>query len=211
MVEVWLIRHGESEANAGLPTSDHGSVKLTERGHRQAEKIVKSFNQPPSLIVTSPYIRTKQTAKPTIEHFASVPQTEWLVQEFSLLSVERCHNKTDQESRPLRQAYWKNADPLYVDGAGAESFANLIRRAQDLREKINQLDDGFIAIFTHSWFMRVFLWLLLTNPVGVTSETMHQVRAFFDSMKAPNGGIIKLKLKNPDIWFCGVVTSHLAE
>ena len=66
MVSIWLIRHGESEANAGLPTSDVALIELTEKGHQQAQKVASAFTQAPSLIVTSPYIRTKQTAQPTI-------------------------------------------------------------------------------------------------------------------------------------------------
>lgn len=33
----FLVRHGESLANAGLPTSDPTTIPLTQRGHEQAE------------------------------------------------------------------------------------------------------------------------------------------------------------------------------
>src|SRR4051812_43055625 len=63
MTEIWLIRHGESESNAGLPTSDTAKIALTPRGFAQAECIVAAFTRPPSLIVTSPYLRAIQSAQ----------------------------------------------------------------------------------------------------------------------------------------------------
>ena len=36
MVRVWLIRHGQSESNAGLPSADWQGIPLTELGHQQA-------------------------------------------------------------------------------------------------------------------------------------------------------------------------------
>ena len=37
VVRVWLIRHGQSESNAGLPSTDWRGIPLTGLGHRQAE------------------------------------------------------------------------------------------------------------------------------------------------------------------------------
>jgi 2,3-bisphosphoglycerate-dependent phosphoglycerate mutase len=54
MTEIWFIRHGESESNAGLPTFDTAKIELTPRGFAQAKQIVEAFTRPPSLIVTSP-------------------------------------------------------------------------------------------------------------------------------------------------------------
>jgi hypothetical protein len=36
VIRVFLIRHGESESNAGLPSADPESIPLTADGHRQA-------------------------------------------------------------------------------------------------------------------------------------------------------------------------------
>ena len=35
---TWLIRHGQSTANAGLPSADYEEVPLTALGHRQARE-----------------------------------------------------------------------------------------------------------------------------------------------------------------------------
>jgi len=66
VVRVWLIRHGQSESNAGLPSADWQGIPLTELGHQQAARIAGVFTDPPKLIVSSPYLRAQQTAQPTI-------------------------------------------------------------------------------------------------------------------------------------------------
>ncbi|GET43820.1 histidine phosphatase family protein [Microseira wollei] len=211
MVTVWFIRHGESESNAGLPTSDPFAIKLTDRGDQQAKQIALSFTQQPSLIVTSPYLRTKQTAQLTIERFSSTPQAEWFVQEFTYLSLDRRQPTTNLERRSKVAAYWQQCDPFYVDGDGAESFANLIDRIRYLRQQIEQLDEEFVAVFSHGLFMRAVLWSWLTNSVEISSESMRRFRDFADSFKLPNGAILKLQLYNSDIWFSPIITSHLFE
>ena len=43
MVRVWLIRHGQSESNAGLPSTDWRAIPLTTLGRRQAEHVAGVF------------------------------------------------------------------------------------------------------------------------------------------------------------------------
>src|SRR5713226_5749395 len=79
MSTVWLIRHGESQSNAGLPTLSPVFPGLTKRGIVQAESIAQAFTRVPSLIITSRYKRTKQTALPTTERFPNAKQGQWVV------------------------------------------------------------------------------------------------------------------------------------
>ncbi|MEM7555465.1 MAG: histidine phosphatase family protein [Cyanobacteria bacterium P01_A01_bin.84] len=210
MTIVWLIRHGESEANAGIRVLENATTNLTTKGREQAHLIPQVFDkQPPSLIVTSPYIRTKQTAEPTIRRFPSTPQVEWLIQEFSFLSRERRRNTTLTERRPMSADYWSKCDPLYVDGDGAESFTDMIERVQDFRYKAGELDEQLVAVFTHETFIRAFLWSTLTNTTKIDSRAMSRFRAFMKSLKVPNCGIIKLEFRDSEIWLNGIVTSHL--
>ena len=67
MTIVFLIRHGESQSNAGLPTTSPNNVALTPQGRQQARHVADFLKFYPSLdlIVTSPYLRAKQTAEPT--------------------------------------------------------------------------------------------------------------------------------------------------
>jgi probable phosphoglycerate mutase len=128
--EFWLIRHGESESNAGLPTSDTAKIVLTPRGIAQAEYIAAAFTRAPSLIVTSPYLRAQQSAQPTIGRFPQARQEEWPVHEYTYLSLANRHNTTLHGRKPQIDAYWERCDPQYLDGDGAESFCARVERAQ---------------------------------------------------------------------------------
>ncbi|OKH56208.1 histidine phosphatase family protein [Calothrix sp. HK-06] len=211
MATVWLIRHGESEANSGLPTDDQVNIKLTEKGHQQARQIAVYIQQQPSLIVTSPFLRTKQTAQPSIERFSSTPHTEWQVQEFNYLATARRKNTTLAQRIPMADEYWQRCDPFYVDGDGAESFAEMVSRVNHLKKQIQNLDEGFVVVFTHGMFMRAFLWSLLFNDIEASVEGMQQVRILLDLFKIPNGAILKLFNRNQEIWMSGVQTSHLVD
>lgn len=210
---MWLIRHGESEANAGLQTGEPAKIKLTTKGHQQAQKIALAFTSAPSLIVISPFLRTKQTAQPTIERFTSIPHVEWQIQEFNYLADARRQNTTVEQRKPMADEYWRQGNINYVDGDGAESFAQMMGRIDDLRTKIQRLDDDFVAIFTHGLFMRIFIWSLLANVVEVTSETMSSVSAFLSSFQIPNGAILQLQTQSTseEIWIGSIVSSHLVE
>lgn len=55
MKKIWLIRHGESIANAGEPTQDHAAIPLSEKGLQQAQELALAIPSAPDLIVTSPF------------------------------------------------------------------------------------------------------------------------------------------------------------
>ncbi|WP_416668379.1 histidine phosphatase family protein [Egbenema bharatensis] len=213
MAIVWFIRHAESEANAGLPTTNPATTRLTATGHEQAQSIAALFPQAPSLIVTSPYLRTQQTAEPTIERFPSVPQAEWRVQEFTFLSPERYQNTTTHERRPMVEIYWQRQDPFHIDGEGAESFAMFIDRVQSVRSQLIQLEDKFVGIFSHERFIRAVLWLSLMNGELsenlITPKAMQQFQSFIGSFRLPNGAILKYELNASEIRFSEIITSHL--
>ncbi|MDW5266944.1 MULTISPECIES: phosphoglycerate mutase family protein [Acidobacteriaceae] len=78
-----LIRHGQTTGNAGSPCDDLALLELTELGWEQAREVAARWTEVPGLIVTSPYLRTRQTAAPTIERFAKVPAEIWPIREFT--------------------------------------------------------------------------------------------------------------------------------
>lgn len=61
MKVVWFIRHVESSANAGLPTTDPGTTPLTSKGKSQAEALAKTIDKRPELLVVTPYLRANNS------------------------------------------------------------------------------------------------------------------------------------------------------
>ncbi len=159
----WLIRHAESAANAGGATSDPASIPLSEAGRAQALSIAAALPRRPDLIVVSPFLRTRQTAEPTMSRFPDVPVETWPVQEFTYLAPSRCAGMTAAQRRPLVEAYWRRCEPEHVDGPEAESFSAMLRRVRQLRERLATHAAGFIVAFTHGQLMQACR-LLETHP-----------------------------------------------
>ena len=192
MIRVFLIRHGESESNAGLPSAGPGSAPLTPDGHRQARQVAQVLADVPALIVTSPYLRARQTAQPTISRFPAAACQEWPVQEFAYLAGPHGRASTAAERRPYAQAYWDRADPDHAS-PGAESFTGLIRRTAGFLDRLSAQRAGPVVVFTHGLFMRAVAWSLLTGVAAPSQEQMRGFRRFADRYLIPNAGIVELR------------------
>ena len=150
-----FIRHGESTGNAGLPSHDLALIGLTELGRTQAQRVAHAWREAPTLIVTSPFLRTQQTAAPTIARFPGVPVEVWPIEEFTYLQPARWKDTSRADRMPHLEQYWGRADPHYVDGDGAESFATLLRRADAALTRLAALpDDALVYAFSHGQFMQ---------------------------------------------------------
>lgn len=150
-----FIRHGESTGNAGMPCRDLATIELTERGQEQARAVAASWTQAPALIVTSPYTRTRQTAAPTIARFPGVPVDVWPIEEFTYLQPARWNGTCSADRMPHLERYWREADPNYCDGEGAESFGTLLRRCEAALARLAAMpEDSLVYVFGHGQFIQ---------------------------------------------------------
>lgn len=116
------------------------------------------WDEQPSLIVTSPYFRTQQTANPTSIRYPNVPVEVWPIQEFTYLQPSRWNGTLSVERLPHIERYWQEADPAYCDGEGAESFNHLLERAKAALERLKQLPPhALVYLFSHGQFMQAVL------------------------------------------------------
>ena len=207
---IFLIRHAESSANAGGRTTDPAKISLTDKGFKQASCLASAFTSQPNLIVTSPYLRTKQTAQPLLERFSSIEQVEWEVQEFTYLSPSKCENTTAEERRPLVNQYWERNDPYLYDGPGAESFADLIKRVELFIEQAMLLENNTVAVFSHGQFIRAVIWRLLNGETDISSIEMKKFRNFMNSFDINNASTVKIQSeKDGLLWISSVDKSYL--
>ena len=150
-----FIRHGESTGNAGVPCHDLATIELTKRGHEQARHVAASWTEAPALIVTSRYTRTRQTAAPTIARFPGVPVEVWPIEEFTYLQPARWNGTRSAERMPHLERYWREADPNYCDGEGAESFGTLLRRCKAALTQLAAMPaDSLVYVFGHGQFIQ---------------------------------------------------------
>lgn len=191
---ILFIRHAESESNSGGRTSDPATIPLSKQGMIQAEQLALSFSDSPSLVVTSRFTRTKQTAAPVIEKFKGVPQEEWDVQEFTYLCPAKCKNTTGSERLPMAQEYWNRCDPFYCDGEGAESFADFIGRTQKAINQLKRIESRHVVVFSHEQFIKAILWLTGGDRYPLDSDKMKSFRQGLLNDRIPNCGKVEIIL-----------------
>lgn len=175
---VRLIRHGESAANAGATTQDHASIPLTAKGLEQARQVALSFTEAPGLIIASPFSRAHATAAWTMTVFPSCELQTWPIQEFTYLEPARCVNTTVAQRKEWVIEYWDRADPLYIDGEGAESFAAFIARARSFLDRLADNQHRSIAVFSHGQFLNAIAWLIERKPSKIDGHSMTDWRAY---------------------------------
>ena len=212
---VLLVRHGESQANAGLPTAHPKTVRLTKKGREQVENIphvLRKTNLIPDLIVVSTYIRSQQTAKPTIQSFPSIPVKEWRVHEFTYLSSKHAGRTTVEQRRVWVNAYWEKADPFYVDEEESESFEQFIVRVRKAIAQLKQTAKDTIIVFSHEQFICALLWLLQKDQPedNIDSTAMQDFKAFHRTHGVPNGAIVQVDMREGSTYGTfELITFHL--
>jgi len=193
---AWLLRHGQSVANAGLPTDSHEDVALTALGEAQAREAALRVQQQPGLIVVSPFLRAQATAQPLRARWPAAPVETWPIQEFSYLAPARCRGTTADGRRPWVRDYWERADPHHCDGEGAESFAGFMQRLADFRARLLSLGDAFVVAVGHGQFFKACVW---GEPLGypATADGMASYRAAETGQPMRNGEILVWQPASP--------------
>lgn len=177
-MKIVFIRHGESTGNAGIPSHDLSQIELTDKGHLQAAMLASAWVDIPSLIATSPYLRTQLTAQPTITRFPMLPVEVLPIEEFTYLEPSRWNGTSRAKRLPHIDAFWDQADPTYQDGPGAESFDTLLARVQMTFDRINRLEPGsLVYAFSHGQFMQA-LRLRLMFPEWSSKQLMQRFWSF---------------------------------
>lgn len=205
MKEIWFIRHGESMGNAGLPTPGVVENPLSERGQLQAAAIAERVSREPQLIVVSPYLRTQQTAQPTIQRYPNVPVETWQVQEYTILAAARYVGTTEAERKPWGDAIRERNDPDHSDGEGADSFRGLLARLHTLKTQCEGLSQNYVLMFSHGRFIRLLLWYLLQGEPEATPERMHEAFSYIHGTRLENGVIIRALIDEQGRWLVGRV------
>lgn len=203
---VLWVRHGESEANAGLPTPDAWTTPLTLEGHRQSLAVAAAIRQRPRLVVFSSMTRAEQTAEHTLARWPLTPAEQWPVQEFTFLSgAKYAHTTQAQREQGVRE-YWDRMDPHAVDGPGAESFAQFMGRVEQALERLARVDqrptDGPVVVFTHGRFMRGVL-LRTREPSETPVEVlMRRACEMMTAVSIPNAVILPMR-RHGQAWTTG--------
>ena len=183
---VRLIRHAQSAANAGLATSSPDSIPLTELGYSQADILAAHIAFPPEFIISSPFERAIHTALPLANRYPQVSLEIWAVEEFTYLSPGRLVGTTQAERKPMVDAYWNDGDQAAIDGPGAESFIELLKRAKVMLDRLAASTADNILVFSHGQFIRAVAWFVRLGEAAGTPENMRLFRELDTKDPLPN-------------------------
>ena len=192
---VRLIRHAQSTANAGLATAAPDSIPLTELGYSQAEILAAHIASPPELIISSPFERAIHTALPLANRYPQVSLGIWAVEEFTYLSPGRLVGTTQAERKPMVDAYWNDGDQAAIDGPGAESFIELLKRGKVMLDRLAASTADNIMVFSHGQFIRAVAWFIRLGEAAGTPENMRLFRELDTKDPLPNCAGYDLELR----------------
>jgi phosphoglycerate mutase family protein len=187
---LYLIRHAQSEANAGGISKPERDIALSPLGREQAQALVARLARSNHVYV-SELRRTHETAAPYCRAHGITPQVLPQLNEFSCLAFDRIRGMDGTARRPLADAYWQRADPLECTGAGADSFAAFNQRLSAFLAHYPQLEDGSL-LFGHGIWIGLLAWRLL----GFSAETatdMAAFRRFQTGLPMPNTAVWQLQ------------------
>lgn len=155
---LWLVRHGQSQGNVAREAADAAGhheiaidvrdvdVPLSDLGHHQAEATGRWFaslgeDERPEVILTSPYLRARQTAEAICANGGLTGPTRLVIDErlrerefgvFDRLTTAGIRNKYPEEA-----AHRSMLGKFYHRPPGGESWADVILRLRSALNTIN--------------------------------------------------------------------------
>ena len=153
---AWLIRHTETNCNPNVWCTNIRDIQLTDNGKQRAIDIAEKVTRRPDLIITSPFLRSIDTAKPLHNKWPDVPCEQWSIQEFIYLSPGKYATKTIIDRNNAKKEYWQHASPTFCDGEDAESFLDFTGRLKSFHKQL-LAQKGFVVVFGHGLFLKAFL------------------------------------------------------
>ena len=176
-LDLYVIRHGESEANVIVQAGEQGdnslytqdnvtvpdrSWRLTATGRKQADCIGRWLVSQQQLFdryMVSPYVRTRETAATM-----ALPKAKWeenrVLRERSWGEINTI-TKDEFKTNYARNWNFKNTDPLYWRPPAGESIADVAEdRVHNILTSLSRKSDSeSVVMVTHGDFM---LALMLT-------------------------------------------------
>lgn len=153
-MEVFLVRHGETEWSAAKRHTGRTDVPLTEAGRRHAQALAAGLaGRRLALVLTSPLARACETAA-----LAGFPGAE-PVDDLMEMDYGECEGLTTPQIRENRPGWtvWTHDCP------GGETLDDVARRADRVIARVTQAD-GDVAIFAHGHLLRILAARWIEEP-----------------------------------------------
>lgn len=198
MKTITFIRHGQSVANAGGISVAHHAIRLSSLGELQADVLSTLLPAKPPLILTSSFLRAQQTASPFAQRIGVSATDHSLLHEFDNFDLPLIAGMNGAQREPLREAYWRAADPNQRMGEAAETFTEFDQRVDTFMPHLQELPDQTI-VFGHGMWIGMLIWKLL----GFSSSDslgMKTFRRFQMGLPVPNCAVYYIRENSSGDW-----------
>ncbi len=158
---LYFVRHGESNSNAdGVFRGEESS--LSEKGEKEARTVAERMQRIGiDAIVSSPFLRTMQTAEP-ISQLLDLPiEEDDLLIEFRWPSMHIGKSRNDPEMQELRDAVMGNFGVNNYTHSDEESFDEFKDRTKKALTLLEQHPAERLCVVTHGIFLRMMLMVIL--------------------------------------------------
>jgi broad specificity phosphatase PhoE len=214
---LWLVRHGQSQGNVARDAADEAGaheidiemrdvdVPLSALGGKQAEAAGRWFaalprDERPEIVLSSPYVRARQTAKIICEQGAlaggparTIIDERLREREFGIF--DRLTAAGIRHRFPEEAAHRRRLGKFYHRAPGGESWADVILRLRSMLNTINlQHSDKRVLIVCHQVVVFCFRYILEeldeAEILGIDkqAEVLNCGIAAYDFESGPNGG-----------------------
>lgn len=159
-MKVYIVRHGQSEANAKDIHCGQNQIPLTKRGEEEAENVGKLLRKIKfDKVYSSDLNRANTTAKIALPEY-EIEQLP-LIREISVGSIDgRVKSELEKE---LGEPLIRNKRIFDFRDYGGENTEMVLERAEKFLELLVDAGDETVAVFTHE----VFIKSLFSAVLGV--------------------------------------------
>ena len=164
-MKLWLVRHGETQANVAGLYSGHAPTPLTERGIQQARALGDCLQAVPfDCVLCSELARTQHTANVLLAERLIPRQIIPALNEMFFGDWEMRHHRDLQKEDPENYAAWCNdwQHAVPTNGEGFQAFAQRISTFAATLPQYQQWDN--LLIVGHQGVLSLLTALLLHMP-----------------------------------------------
>lgn len=163
-MKLWLVRHGETEANIAELYSGHTPTPLTPKGLMQAERLGELLGHVPfDRVVCSELERTQHTARLLLGERDIPLVTHPCLNEMFFGDWEMRHHRDllreDKKNYAAWCSDWQHASPT-----NGESFSAFSQRIAAFVDELPHYEDQNLLIVSHQGVLSVLISLLLEMP-----------------------------------------------
>ncbi len=177
---------------------EHTDIPLSTLGVSQALTLAQLLQVDPSRVLTSKFLRARETAAPFCATAGCLAEIHPLLHEFETIDPDTIKGMTGEQRRPIADAYWKLGDPHERAGPRAETFAEFESRVTAFMGELTSLPDRCV-LFGHGMWMGLLFWKL-TGFSAIDSRGMKAFRRFQLGLPMPNCAVYVLESVGAGRW-----------